>query len=296
MGVLTRLTQFFSASKKRKSSPPVDIHKRFELLGKTGQGSMSTVYRARDRKLGRTVCLKILDRKKTMDFERRFIGRNKPSEGAICAALRHKNVVRTFEHGVTTAREDFIVFELIEGVGLNYLIDTRGAQLEGNRVNLLAQIADGLEYVHGQRYIHRDICPRNVMVAHDGAVKLIDFGLSIPYTPQFCKPGNRTGTPDYLPPEVIKRVTTDHRVDLFALGVTAYEAITGHLPWERRPDTLQTIMSKMNSPGKNPREYCPDLDDRTVRFLLKSIEREPKDRYQTAAEFREALRSLPYKG
>jgi len=140
--------------------------------------------------------------------------------------------------------------------------------------------------------MHRDICPRNVMVTQAGQVKLIDFGLTIPYTPEFCKPGNRTGTPNYLAPELIKRVATDHRVDLFALGVTAYEMFTNNLPWEKS-QSLVTLMSHMNSPGKNPREFAPDLDDATAQFLMKGIERDPRDRFQSATAFREALKGLP---
>src|ERR1700726_4223710 len=103
MSVLSKLKQIFSSGKNRKSSlPKIDIQKRFELLGKTGQGSMSKVYRARDFKLGRIVCLKLLDKEKTARFEARFIGRNRPSEGAICMELRHANIVHTFEHGLST--------------------------------------------------------------------------------------------------------------------------------------------------------------------------------------------------
>ena len=115
-------------------------------------------------------------------------------------------------------------------------------------------------------------------------LKRIDFGLAIPYRPEFCKPGNRTGTPNYLAPELIKRTTTDHRVDLFALGVTAYECFTNQLPWERS-QSLQTLMSHMNSPGRNPRQFRPDLDDAVVALLMKAIERDPKERYQTAAGY-----------
>jgi serine/threonine protein kinase len=182
--------------------------------------------------------------------------------------------------------------ELIEGNGLNFLIETRSSNLEGNRIDRLIQLADGLEYIHKQRFLHRDICPRNVMVNQDGIVKIIDFGLTIPYRPEFCKPGNRTGTPNYLAPELIKRITTDHRVDLFALGITAYEVMTGQLPWEKS-QSLQTLQSHLNSTGKDPREFRPDLDEHVARLLIKAIERNPNARFQTAAEFREALKALP---
>jgi serine/threonine protein kinase len=272
----------------------VDVNKRFDLLNRTGQGSMSKVWRARDRSLGRVVCLKLLDRTKTAAFEARFAGLKRPSEGEICVGLRHKNIVQTFEYGETTTKEPFLVMELIDGMGLNFLIETKSKQMEGHRIDYLGQVADGLEYLHQAGYLHRDICPRNIMVTRDHVVKIIDFGLTIPDRPEFLKPGNRTGTPNYLAPEVIRRVTTDRRVDLFALGVTAYEVFCGQLPWEKTA-SLQTLLSHLNSPGKDPLEARPDLDKATVKFLKRAIERDPRERFQTATEFREALKALPPK-
>src|SRR4051794_35240581 len=106
MNFLDKVKEFFRAG---DGLPIVNVSQRFELLGRTGQGSMSKVWRARDRQSGKTVCLKILDKEKTAKFEARFVGLKKPSEGAICMALRHKNVVQTFEHGMTTDKEPYIV-------------------------------------------------------------------------------------------------------------------------------------------------------------------------------------------
>jgi serine/threonine protein kinase len=290
VGVFSSLKKLL-ASKPKSKLPIVDVKKRFELIARTGQGSMSKVWRARDRNLGRMVCVKFLDREKTAKFEARFIGLKRPMEGAICYALRHKNIVQTFEYGLTTDKEQYIVMELIDGMGLNFLIETRNPGLEKNRINYLIQMADGIESIHKQGFLHRDICPRNVMVDQEGTVKIIDFGLAVPDMPEFRRPGNRTGTPNYLAPELIKRTSTDHRVDLFALGVTAYETFTAQLPWEKT-QSLQTLMSHMNSPGKTPNEFVPDLDPKIVKFLVKAIERDPRDRFQTATEFREALKTL----
>jgi serine/threonine protein kinase len=291
MGVLAKLKQLFS-SKPGHKLKRIDVRKRFELLGRTGQGSMSKVWRARDRELGRTVCLKVLDKEKTAKFEERFKGLQRPTEGAVCLALRHKNIVQSYEYGVTEKGEPYLVMELIDGMGLNFLIETHSPHLEGNRVNYLLQVADGLEYVHQQGFLHRDICPRNIMINQAGVLKIIDFGLAVPNRPEFCRAGNRTGTTNYLAPELIKRVATDHRVDLFALGVTAYEVFTANLPWERT-QSLQTLMSHLNSPGKDPREFRPDLDDEVAEFLIKAIDREPRRRFQSAAAFRDALKALP---
>jgi serine/threonine protein kinase len=281
-----------AAKKKKKDLPRIRISSRFELLGHLGQGSMSKVHRARDLKLGRMVCLKILDKEKTSKFEARWIGMNKPPEGEILSELTHPNIVKTYEYGLTSNGEPFIVMELVDGPGLNFLIETNSDKLKGRRVELLVQAADALDFIHRRGYLHRDICPRNMMVSSDGTLKYIDFGLAIPNRPEFTKAGNRTGTPSYLAPELIKRVATDHRVDLYALGVTAYEMFTGHLPWESL-DSQQVLMSHMNDPGRNPREFRPDLDDEVVALLKKAIEREPRNRYQSAAQFRDALQGLP---
>lgn len=289
--MLSIWTSLFGSSKKKQKMPKVNLKKRFDLLGRTGQGSMSKVYRARDNKLGRVVCLKVLDKAKTLKFEARFPGLNRPPEGAICVALRHRNVVQTFEYGVSLEGEPFVVMELIDGVGLNFLVETRSPNLAQHAVDFLVQAADGLEYIHQERYLHRDICPRNIMVDKANVLKYIDFGLTVPYTKEFIKPGNRTGTPNYMAPELIKRQATDHRVDLFALGVTAFEVFTGELPWERA-QSLETVMSHLNTPGKDPRKYLPDMDDQTAKLLLKAIERDPAKRFQTAKEFRDALKSL----
>lgn len=286
MGFLSSL--FGTKGKK----PRTDISKRFDLLGRTGQGSMSKVWRARDRNIGRTVCLKILDKEKTARFDARFPGLKKPSEGEVLMALRHPNIVQTFDIGLSLAGEQFLVMELIEGNGLNFYIETQSPMLNGKRIDFLTQLADGVEYIHQQKFLHRDICPRNTMITQEGVIKIIDFGLTIPYTKDFCKPGNRTGTPNYLAPELIKRVTTDHRVDLFALGITAYETITGRLPWEKA-QSMETLLSHINRTGKDPREFKPDLDDRMVALLTKAIRRDPNERFQTAAAFRDALKALP---
>jgi serine/threonine protein kinase len=290
MGILEKIKNMFGSS--GSSLPIINVEKRFELMGRTGQGSMSKVWRARDRDTGKTVCLKVLDREKTIAFEKRFTGLKKPSEGEICMLLKHRNIVQTFEHGLTTDKEPYIIMELVDGVGLNFLIETKHKDLEGNRVNYLAQYANGIEFMHRLGFLHRDICPRNVMVNKEGMVKIIDLGLAVPYKPAYCKPGNRTGTTMYLAPELLKRTTTDHRVDMFALGVTAYETFTGDMPWERGGS--QDVMKRiMNQAPRDPRDHRPDLDEAVAKFLLKAVDRDANKRFQTPGEFRDTIQKLP---
>ena len=255
---------------------------------------MSKVWKAFDRELGRTVAVKLNDKVKTAKFEEKFKlqGLKKPPEGEICVALRHDNIVKTFEHGITTTGEPYLVMEWVEGMGLNFLVDSRHQHLNGNRVNFVGQLCDAIQFLHDAKYLHRDLCPRNVMVTNDGVVKLIDFGLTIPYTPAFCQPGNRTGTVDYLAPEVIKRSTTDHRVDLFALGCTAFEIFTGQLPWEKSLNSDETVRRRLNSPPRQAKVLKPDMTDELARILMKAIDIDRTGRFNSATEFKEALQGM----
>jgi serine/threonine protein kinase len=281
----------FKSSGKKKLKV-ADVAKRFDLRGRTGQGSMSKVFQAFDKDLGRTVCLKVLDKEKTANFEARFKAAGKPSEGEVCMMLRHRNIVQTYEHGVTTKREPYLVMEWIEGVGMNFLIETNHIQLQPNRFHFMIQLADAVAYIHNQRFLHRDLCPRNVMVTKENVVKLIDFGLTIPYKPEFCRPGNRTGTADYLAPELIRRQTTDHRVDTFALGTTIFEVFTGGLPWERAASSEETLRRRMSTEPRDPRKLKPGLTEPVYRMLEKAVARDRDLRFQTAAELRDNLKAL----
>lgn len=252
---------------------------------------MSKVWRATDTKTGRDVCLKILDREKTESLKKRFIGLDRPDEGEVALELDHPNIVRTFEYGFTTRKEEFLVMELIEGVTLNFLIDTGSKQLLGNELSFLIQAAEAIEYFHEKGYIHRDICPRNLMVTLENQIKLIDFGLAVPNRPEFRKPGNRTGTASYMAPELIRRAPTDERIDVFSFGVTMYETWTGGLPWESA-ESLQAMLQHLNSPGRDPRELRPGLDPEIVRILERSLERDPKDRYPSMKAILADLRRL----
>ena len=153
MGLFTSFKRLF-ASKPKSNVPRIDLHKRFDLINRTGQGSMSKVWRARDKSLGRTICLKLLDKEKTAKFEARFPGANKPREGAICMTLRHKNIVQTFEHGLTRQGEPYLVMELIDGTTLADRL--QGGPLRPREAAaLLETLARALHAAHRRGIVHR---------------------------------------------------------------------------------------------------------------------------------------------
>ena len=212
----------------------VDVHKRFEFIREAITGTMSSFYMARDRQSGQVVGLKLLDREKSAAFENRFKGLKKPSEGEIGMAIKHPNIMKTLEFGTAADGQQYVVVEYLEGPGLYSVLVAKDPRLEGRRVKLLRQAAEALKAVHDTGFIHHDVCPRNFICSKDlESIKLIDFGLTVPLTSEFMQPGNRTGTANYMAPEVVRRRATDHRLDIFSFGATAFEMCAFALPWEK---------------------------------------------------------------
>jgi serine/threonine protein kinase len=274
-----------------KGNAKVDVRSRFELLREAISGTMSEFHMARDRTTKEIVGLKILDLEKTAALEARFTGVKKPKEGEIAMALSHPYIVRTMEHGLTTDGQQYIVMEFLEGPGLNSLIVGKSPLLEGRRVTLIRQAAEGLAAVHRAGYIHRDVCPRNFVVDKEcKSLKLIDFGLTVPATPLFTQPGNRTGTPNYMAPEVVRRRPTSQKLDLFSFGVTAFELCAFDLPWPRGAG-----LAAMAHGSQDPlaiREFCPQIDPRLERAIMACFESSPDKRPASMEEFLKMIKGV----
>lgn len=279
----------FSQFKTMLGGNKVNVRTRYELLREITSGTMSTFYKARDRETGRLVGLKVLDPKKTAEFEARFKGLDKPGEGEILAKLDHLRIVKLLDHGLTTQGERFVAMEFLEGFGVDLLLSRRSPLLEGRRVQIIRQAAEGLLAVHQAGFIHRDVCPRNFMVDEQGEhLKLIDFGLTVPATPPFMQPGNRTGNPNYMAPELVKRRPTDQRLDIFAFGVSAYEICCSQLPWERG-DTGLVAMKHAEHPPAEIERYRPQINRKLSALITRCIEREPEKRFDDMKQVLKAL-------
>ena len=258
MSFLEKLQALFKTEKK------LDVGAQYELLGEGFLGTMSRFHKARDRQTNQILGLKICDSDKIEFFESRFRGLNKPSEGEIALSLKHPRIVNTFGYGLTTKDQFYILMEFVPGSGLQTLIKHQVSRLEGVRVALIRQMAEALQFVHDTGYIHRDVCPRNFICSEDAtSLKLIDFGLSLPDLPAFQQPGNRTGTPNYMSPEIVRRRSTDRRVDIFAFGVSAYQLLTFEHPW---PNTDYTT-----GKGALAHDTEPSVPLLTVRPQLNQV-------------------------
>jgi serine/threonine protein kinase len=271
----------------------LNVEQRYELLREAVSGTMSSFYMARDRKTGEVVGLKILDPSKTDFFESRFKGLSKPSEGEIAMQLNHPRIVKTLGYGVTNRGEFYVLMEYLDGPGLNALIKDRSPKLVRSRLTLVRQMAEALGVVHRAGFIHRDICPRNFICSADATeLKLIDFGLTVPATKEFMQPGNRTGTPNYMAPEIVRRRPTDQRLDIFSLGVTCFQVLTFELPWPSQDTTGKAAMLHDTKEPLDIRELRADLHPKLARVIMECLAKQPSDRPQSAEEMLRAISDL----
>ncbi|MFM9068678.1 MAG: serine/threonine protein kinase [Planctomycetota bacterium] len=286
MGLLEKLQALF----KRKEK--LDVAKRFGVMREAITGTMSQFYMARDHESGKVVGLKLLDRDKTMQFEARFKGLKKQSEGEIATQIKHPRLVETYEFGETTSGQPFLVMEFCKGVNLSTLIVNKDPVFLGRRANMIRQMAEALDAVHKAGFIHRDVCPRNFIYnAEEDAVKMIDFGLTVPATKEFMQPGNRTGTPMYMAPEVVRRRPTDQRLDIFAFGVTAYQLLTFNCPWPVTDTTGMGAMSHDQAP-RDLLEYRPELNKELAAAVMRCVAPNADKRFASMSVFLRAIRKV----
>jgi serine/threonine protein kinase len=261
----------------------VDVGERFQLVREAVHGTMSNFHEAIDRTTNKRVGLKILDPEKTALFEARFKGLKKPSEGEIGLKLKHPRIVETYETGLTKDGRQYVVMEFVPGSGLNVLIHNQDQLLEGKRHILFRQMAEAIEAVHKANFIHRDICPRNFIVSPDGlSLKLIDFGLTLPLEREYMLPGNRTGTPLFMAPEIVRRKPTDQRVDLFSLGVSAYQMWAFDYPWPAVDTTGRNALQYDSKPPTPLTERVPGINITVARTIMQCLAPDPGNRPQTA--------------
>jgi TolB-like protein/Tfp pilus assembly protein PilF len=270
----------------------------YRIVGSLGAGGMGEVYRAHDPRLARDVALKVLPPDMAGDPSRleRFT-----REARAIAALNHPHIITIYS---TEEAEGvrFLTMELVEGQSLDALIPPAGLEL-GRFLELALPLADALTAAHQKQITHRDLKPANVMVASDGRVKVLDFGLArvsgpLPsqHTIEVTRPvltseGTIVGTMPYMSPEQIEGRPLDHRTDLFSLGVMFHEMLTGARPFggESSPQLMSSILRDTSSSVSDIR---PDVPDTLSRLIHRCLEKRPDDRVQTARDIYNELRHV----
>lgn len=282
------------AAKRTKGSNNLDVEARFERMRSAVSGTMSNFITARDRQYNRVVGLKLCDAEKVTTFEARFKGLKKPSEGAIAVQFQHPNVVETYEYGMTKQNQPYLVMEYVDGPGLLSLIQNRNdEQLAGKRLSLIRQMAEGMKYVHEKGFIHRDICPRNFICSTDLAtIKLIDFGLTVPALAPYMQPGNRTGTPLYMAPEIVRRRHTDQRVDVYAFGISVYTLFAFEFPWPVNDTSGKAALQHDTHPPAPILDFCPDMHPVLAAAIMRCIAPNMQDRMPSMEAFLRQIKGV----
>jgi serine/threonine protein kinase len=286
MGILDRFSGLF----KSKGSERLDLSKRFRLERHAFTGTMSKFHVAHEIATGKVYGIKLLDQEKLTQFRDRFKGLKRPEEGEIGMKIDHPRVAKTYEWGKTTTGQEYILMEYVDGPGVNTILRDMSFDWLPHRLTHIRHMAEAIQAVHDAGFIHRDICPRNFICYKDYTwLKLIDFGLTVPNEPPFRQPGNRTGTPQYMAPEIIRRRGTDPRVDIFAFGVTVYRMLTNEHPWGATDTTALAALAFDQKKAEEITKFRPNLNVKLARAVHRCLEIRPEARFESCKQFLSAI-------
>ncbi len=266
---------------------------RYEIVAEVGRGAMGVVYKARDPKIDRFVAVKTIAllgqaQEDERDYRERFF-----FEAQAAGRLLHPGIVTVFDVGEEPQTHDpFIVMEYITGESLKQKLagENKTVPLE-TALRLTEQIAEALDYAHGQGVVHRDVKPANILITEDGTAKITDFGIAKLSLAHLTVPGHVLGTPAYMAPEQLEGEQVDGRSDLFSLGVILYSMLTGYRPFQGNSAT--TVCFKVVNRDPVPvSALASDLPPDVDAIVSRAMAKEPAQRYQRGIEFALDVREL----
>jgi eukaryotic-like serine/threonine-protein kinase len=253
---------------------------RYELEELVGTGGMSSVFRARDRLLERSVALKILHEHYVADPE--YVERFRREARAV-AQLAHPNIVTVIDRGEQEGRQ-FIVFEYVDGENLKEVVNREGALPVREAIELALQVARALGYAHERGIVHRDVKPQNVILNEEGRAKVTDFGIARSLDVDgVTQTGTVLGTSDYIAPEQAQGQEVDAQTDVYSLGVVIYELLTGEVPFGGE-SFVAVAMQHVNEPPPSVVEHRPDVPPRLDLVVQRAMAKRPHDRHGSMEE------------
>ncbi len=254
------------------------IGERYEILEKIGTGGMSDVYKAKCHKLNRFVAVKVL--KQEFSENANFVSKFQ-TEAQAAAGLAHPNIVNVYDVGEENGIH-YIVMELVEGITLKKYIEKKARLSYKEAVSIAIQVSMGIEAAHNNHIIHRDIKPQNIIISKDGKVKVTDFGIAKAATSNTIT-SNVMGSVHYTSPEQARGGYSDEKSDIYSLGVTMFEMLTGRVPFNGET-TVAIAIKHIQEEMPSPKEYVPEIPASVESIVLKCCQKSPDRRYQSMGE------------
>ena len=256
----------------------VYLGKRYEILGRIGSGGMADVYKGKDHKLNRYVAIKVLKSDYRTDevFIKKFL-----SEAQAAAGLMHPNVVNVYDVGQDRGLY-YMVMELVEGITLKDYIEKKGRLSAKETISISIQMVTGLQAAHNQHIIHRDIKPQNIIISKDGKVKVTDFGIARATTATQTISTSVMGSVHYTSPEQARGGVVDQKSDIYSIGITMYEMITGNVPFDG-DSTVSVALKHLQEEIVSPAEEVPDIPYSLECIIMKCTQKNPGLRYHDCA-------------
>ena len=262
----------------------------YKILSLLGEGGMGTVYLAEHLKLGRKVAIKSLHLQfvNSAEIRARFI-----NEAKIMAGLQHSNIVTLYDY-VEDVNALYLIMELVDGRPIDdYIEQVSGPIEETSAIMLMTEILEGFQYAHDKGLVHRDIKPSNLIVSTNNKVKILDFGIAKlvgDAGSKMTKTGTQIGTVYYMSPEQVKGDELDHRSDIYSLGVTFFQMLTGSSPYKGMTKEFEVFMKIVNEDLPDPRTLYPGVSDHMCAIITKATARDVNERFQSCDEFAAALK------
>ena len=260
------------------------LGKRYAVLSKIGAGGMANVYKGRDQMLNRYVAIKVL--KKQYNEDENFV-RKFRSEAQAAAGLIHPNIVNVYDVGEDRGL-NYMVMELVEGITLKEYIERKGRLSHKETISIAIQMCSGIGAAHASGIIHRDIKPQNIIISKDGKVKVTDFGIAKAITSNTVST-NAMGSVHYTSPEQARGGFSDQRSDIYSIGITLFEMVTGQVPFDGET-TVEVAMKHLQQEITPPSELVPDIPYSLEQIILKCTQKSSERRYTSTGDLIQDLK------
>jgi len=266
----------------------ITFAERYQIIEELGKGGMGRVYKAVDKEIEAKAALKLIKPEIAADVKTIERFRN---ELKTAREISHKNVCRMYHLGKYKGSH-YITMEYVSGEDLKSFIRRSRRLTAGTAISIAQQIAEGLAEAHRLGVVHRDLKPQNVMIDSEGNAKIMDFGIARSLKAKgITATGVMIGTPEYMSPEQVEGKGVDPRSDIYSLGVILYEMVTGRVPFEGETP-LSVAVKQKTERARDPRELNAQIPEALSRVILKCMEKEKEERYQTAGELLADLESI----